>query len=280
MSFRYVPSQFRIPAVPYGFAVPDGYWCGEGTDKGVFAFQGASGWGNYVMTDGSFIPSLKVGSSSLSPVYSSVNGYVHWKGSGSVYYSLAYGWVYMPSTIFPGYDPVEDWESEEGETVWTGDDFYCFSSFPTGEDKTVALEGRGKSYGKTLEMSCTWKRWTSTREFGKYEAAGGASGEKFLGLPRFSGGGEYFVRSYAKTSGHYTYGRIRHVSSKWVIGEIGSDSGWHEGEEPSKEGSVTFRFCRNEGSEAKGSDIAVSLKDYVEGDETAASYLGEAAIWR
>ena len=57
-------------------------------------------------------------------------------------------------------------------------------------------------------------------------------------------------------------------------------AGWHEGEEPKVGGSVTFRFCRNEDSEATGSDITVSYVNHVRGDETTKAYLGEVAIWR
>jgi hypothetical protein len=97
---------------------------------------------------------------------------------------------------------------------------------------------------------------------------------------RFRGGGEYFVRSFAKTNGYFTYGRIRNADGRWVIGEPGSDAGWHEGSEPSREGTVTFRFTKKEGSEAQGKDIAVSLYDHVKGDERSKAYLGEVAIWR
>ena len=132
-------------------------------------------------------------------------------------------------------------------------------------------------------MTAKWKRWTSNNECGVYEAQDGASGEKILGLPRFrSGGYEYFTRSYAKARGHYTYGRIKYSDTygKWVIGEVGSGAGWHEGEEPKVGGSVTFKFCRNEDSEAEGSDITVTYVNHVRGDETTKAYLGEVAIWR
>ena len=132
-------------------------------------------------------------------------------------------------------------------------------------------------------MTAKWKRWKSDSEFGVYEGADGASGEKPLGLPRFRAGGwEYFTRSYAKTKGHYAYGRIKYseTSSKWVVGEVGSGAGWDEGEEPKVGGSVTFKSCKNEDSEAEGSDITVSYVNHVKGDECTKAYLGEMAIWR
>ena len=100
MSFKYAPSMFRIPEVP-NLTPPPGFWYGEGTDAGYFAFSpGSYGWGSYIMTRGDFAYSLKIGGSVLRPVYSSINGYIYWEGSGYVYYTLTYGWVYMPSGFF------------------------------------------------------------------------------------------------------------------------------------------------------------------------------------
>ena len=281
MSFKYAPSMFRIPEVP-NLTPPAGFWYGVDKDAGYFAYKpGDYSWGSYIMTKGEFAYSLKIGNSTLKPVYSSINGYIYWEGNGYVYYTLTYGWVYMPSGVFPGYEPIEDYEWGKEEIIGTGDAFYTFNSFPSGEDDSVSMEGRGSNYDRDpLELKATWARWKSNNEFGKYEAAGDASGDKYLGLPRFRGNGEYFIRSFAKENGYYTYGRIHHSDGKWVIGEVGADSGWHEGDEPDKEGSVTFKFCKPEGSEAKGSNITVSLYDYVKGDQTNASYLGEVAIWR
>ena len=47
-----------------------------------------------------------------------------------------------------------------------------------------------------------------------------------------------------------------------------------------REGADVVRAVPREAREAEGQDINVSLKDYVKGDETAAVFLGEAAIWR
>ena len=203
-----------------------------------------------------------------------------------MYNSLTYGWVYVTGK-FPGYEPIEEnysYDDDTGEYGAEGDAFYSFTSPPYNPDSEVELVGRGSNYGKeSKSMSAKWKRWTSNSECGVYEAEDGASGEKILGLPRFrSGGYEYFTRSYAKTKGHYTYGRIKYSDTygKWVIGEVGSGAGWHEGDEPKVGSSVTFKFCRNEDSEVEGSDITVSYVNHVRGDETTKAYLGEVAIWR
>ena len=280
MSFQYVPSQFRIPEVP-NWTPPNGFWCGLNADAGYFAFNAGYSWGGYVMTRDYLCYSLKIDSSELHPVYSSINGYIYWEGNGYVYYTQTYGWVW--SSLFPGYEPLEETEYDEEKKEWvhTGDAFYTIGSIPYSEDSEQEMTGRGTNYGKEgKKLKCVWKRWASNSEFGKYEPKGDASGDKYLGLPRFTGNGAYYVRSFAKEKGYYKYGEIHHADGKWVIGEIGSDSGWWEGSEPSKEGSVTFKFTVNEGSEAKGQNISVSLKDYVKGDERVAVMLGEAAIWR
>ena len=280
MSFHFVPGQFRIPKTPL-FAPPDGVWRGADADEGLFAFDAGYSWGGRIMSK-ELCYSLSVDGSRLRPVFSSVNGYVHWTGgSGSVYYTQAYGWIYMGG-MFPGYEPVEDYDYKDGEMKWTGDSFYSFTAFPgQGASATLAPRGAIRDSGEEKTLTPVWPRWKAKRgEFGEYAPADGAEGTRWLGLPRFRGGGEFFVRSFAKTDGHFTYGRIRNADGKWVIGEPGSDAGWHEGAEPSLEGAVTFRFTRKEGSEARGLDISVCLYDHVRGDERSRAYLGEVAIWR
>lgn len=280
MSFHYVPGQFRIPKVP-NFTLPDGVWCGADSDAGYYAFDAGYSWGGRIMSK-ELCYSLSIGGSKLSPVFSSINGYIYWSGSGHVYYTQTYGWVYM-SGMFPGYEPVEDYDYDDGEVKWSGDSFYTFYSFPQPGGGTASLTPRGSIHdsGEAKELSVAWPRWTAKRgEFGEYEPKDDAEGTRWLGLPRFRGNGEYFVRSLAKTRGHFTYGRIRYADGKWVIGEPGSDAGWHEGSEPSRDDSVTFRFTKPEGSEAQGSDITVSLYDHIKGDEHGKAYLGEVAIWR
>ena len=280
MSFHYVPGQFRVPKIP-NFTLPDGIWCGADSDAGYYAFDAGYSWGGRIMSR-EMCYSLSVGGSKLSPVFSSINGYIYWSGSGHVYYTQTWGWVYM-SGMFPGYEPVEDYDYDDGERKWTGDSFYTFYSFPQPGGGTATLTPRGsiRESGEAKEMSAIWTRWKAKGgEFGEYEPVDEATGTRWLGLPRFRGNGEYFVRSFAKTKGHFTYGRIHHSDGKWVIGEPGSDAGWHEGAEPKRDGTVTFKFTKNQGSEARGADISVSLYDHVKGDEHGKACLGEAAIWR
>ena len=108
-------------------------------------------------------------------------------------------------------------------------------------------------------------------------------GERVLGVPRFRGSNnEWFTRSYSKTRGRFTYGRVHYDadSGKWVIGTVGADAGWHEGDEPQVGGSVTFKFCRNEDSEVEGSDITLAYYDHIKGDEKYKGFIGEVAVWR
>lgn len=282
MSFQYVPGILRTPKVP-NFTAPSGMWRGTGADEGLFAFEGSGSWGRYLMVKSpDFCPSLLVGGSRYKPVFSDVNGYVYWKGNGYVYRSLEWGWVH--TDLFPGYEPVEtsEYDRDRGETVYGGDAFYTVSSIPTSEGREARMTPRGSLRNKeTKTLTAVWDRWTGEREFGEYAAKGDASGTKVLGLPRFRGNGEYFLRSLKKTDGHFTYGRIHHANGRWVIGDVGSAAGWHEGTEPKADGgAATFRFTAPEGSEAKGSDVSVAFDSYVMGDETDVAYLGEAAVWR
>lgn len=280
MSFQFVPSLFRIPAIP-GFDVAESMWRGKGSDEGFYSFNVPTWGGHLIVRDGNFCFRLQVGNSVFSPVYSDINGYLYWEGSGYIYYSLTHGWVWAKQ--FPGYEPLETHKWEDGQYKWEGDDFYIFSSPPSSPDRTVKMSpaGSNREKGKEQELTAIWPRWVAKNgEFGEYEGTDGESGKKVKGLPRFKGNGEYFLRSLNKENGNFTYGRIRNSGGKWIIGETGSYGGWHEGSEPKVGGSVTFKFVKPEGSDATGSNISVSFDSYVCGDETDAAYLGSVAIWR
>ena len=281
MSYQYVPGLIRLPDVP-NMSLPKGVWRGTGSDDGYFAFEGSWQWGNHlIVKESNLAPSLVLDGREYRPVFTDINGYIYWEGSGYVYYSLEWGWVHC--SLFPGYEPVEtrEYDSEKGEYVYGGDAFYTFGSVPSSEERTERMTPRGSLRNKEVkEIGAKWDRWVCDSEFGEYEAKGGASGTRVMGLPRFRGNGEDFTRSLEKTNFRFTYGRIHYSQGKWVIGEIGSASGWHEGSEPKVGGSVTFKFCAPEGSEAKGYPITVSFVGYVQGDETDTAYLGEVAVWR
>ena len=282
MSFQLVPSLFRIPAVP-NFTPPGAIWRGKGSDEGLFAFSASYSWGGHVIVrHPNFCPSLQIDGSKLTPAFTDINGYVYWEGNGYVYYTLTYGWVWCSE--FPGYEPVENYKFGDEGIEWSGDQFYAIGSIPSGPDGEAQMQPRGSLHesGSAKSLKAIWPRWAAkSGEFGEYEGKDGENGKKVKGLPQFKGAGETFLRSLNKDKGRYTYGRIHYASGKWVIGEVGSAGGWHEGAEPKADGgAVSFRFTKPEGSDAQGSDISVSFDKYVAGDETDTAYLGSAAIWR
>ena len=282
MSFQYVPGLIRIPRIP-NLTPPSGIWRGKDSDSGYFAFQGDWNWGSYLMVrDNKLAPSLLVDGSEYKPVFTDINGYIYWRGSGFIYYSLDWGWIHC--SMYPGYEPVEtsEYDSDKGETVYSGDTFYQINSIPSSETQSARMTPRGSIRNKEVKtLTAKWERWVGSSEFGEYEAKGGESGTRVLGLPRFRGIGEYFLRSVNKERGYFAYGRIHYAGGKWVIGEVGSTNGWYEGSEPKPGGgSVTFKFCVPKGSDVKGTAITVSFDSYVMGEETDTGYLGEVAVWR
>lgn len=284
MSWQYVPGQIRIPKVPF-WEPPDGVWRGVDYDERYFAYRNDYGnFGQFVVVESEeLLPTVMVDGSRMTPVFSDVNGYIYWTGYQNLYYTLTYGWVLCG--LSPGTEPLEEQRTDPqtGERTWEGDSFWVLTGFPYSEDSETQLTARGREKdkeGKKLKLA--WKRWVGNQEFGEYEGKGGASGKKIVGLPQFKGGGETFVRSLEKdNTWHFSYGRIHYASGKWVIGEVGSASGWHEGSEPKAGGgTVNFKFSKPEGSDITGSDITVSFDKYVGGDEKDTAYLGEAAVWR
>ena len=143
----------------------------------------------------------------------------------------------------------------------------------------ASIEGGGAN--KTVYFD--FPRWQSVYrvQLGEYEPKGGVSWKKYFGLPRWrDSSSNYYIRSLEKKNGRFSYGGIRYENGKWLLGELNSPSGWWEGEEPNKEKPVTFQFCKVEDSKITGSSRTLLFYDYVQGDETAAAYLGEVAIWR
>lgn len=282
MGFQCVPSMISIPEIP-SFNTTGDIWRGKGSDEGLISFNSPEWGGHLIVRTSALCYSLVVDGSRLDPVFVDINGFIYWAGNGYVYMTKDSHWVW--SSNFPGYEPIEKRVSTDDGIKWEGDEYYTMSTPPSSPDKTVRMAPRGtaRNKGAEKEVKCIWPRWVAKKgEFGVYESEDGESGTKIKGLPRFSGGGEVFLRSLNKENGYYRYGRIRRVDpgGKWVIGEIGSPGGWHEGSEPNVNGSVNFRFCKNEGSDATGSSISVSFDSYVCGDETDTAYLGSVSIWR
>ena len=283
MSFQYVPTQLRSPAIP-GWSFQHGFWRGTGTDSGLLAFNtNNSNLGYYVITQNLWTYRLKIDNVVYSPVFNDVNGYIYWKsGSNCFYYSRSYGWILH--NRFPGYEPKENYNSESKE--YEGDAFHA-GSVPSARDGGYSyLQPRGTNRnggGANKTVYFDFPRWQSVYrvQLGEYEPKGGVSGKKYFGLPRWrDSSSNYYIRSLEKKNGRFSYGGIRYENGKWLLGELNSPSGWWEGEEPNKEKAVTFQFCKPEDSEITGSNRTLSFYDYVQGDETGVAYLGEVAIWR
>lgn len=284
MSFCYNPTYFRLPRYPnVSNSSINGFWSGKGTDNGYLVYLWNS---RYVMTSGLFGSQLKIGSTVYTPSHFEVNGYVFYTGgSNYFYYSRKYS-AWVLHSKFPGYEPQEVYDNNK--QVWTGDAFYSGSVPSSSDSATANLSPRGTNRnggGSAQTVTYYFPRWekgtaTSTVT-GEYLPKETNTGSKYFGLPRWRDNrGSYYIRSLVKTGSYYTYGTIRNVSGKWLIGEVGGASGWHEGSEPSKTGSVAFYFKRNEGSTVTGYDLTLTLYDYVIGEERSAAYLGEVAIWR
>lgn len=279
MSFIRADINLRTPTIP-GMNIEPLVYFGNGADKGFIVFSpGNSDFGQVIMTEGVWAYSLKVGGSEFQPVFDDINGYIYWKnGSSYVYYSRSYGWVKCNN--FPGYDPVELYDSETRE--YTGDSFYAgyLPSVAVGETSSLYPRGSERDSGSSIEIEIVFPRWVCQDGiFGEYEGEDGVSGTKLLGLPAFDCDGTILVRSINKINGYYSYGDIHYDSGKWLIGDMNSAGGWWEGNEPKVGTSVTFKFCKPKDSEVSGSDKTVRFVEYVEGDNSQEAYYGDVAKW-
>ncbi len=267
MSFYYSPTRLihlDIPNIEL-----QGLWIGEGEDDGFILLKTGD---NYVITANSFAYILKVDGRFHYPVFSSeVGGAITWQSS---YYSTyivkntgsADIWYYGTSLTVSSY----------GGNFWTGE-------IPTENSPSeftpigVALED-GES---SVTIEYYWTRWQSKTFLGEYEPLDGATGTKIVGTPQWvDDSGTYYTRSSLKVDGNYTYGTIKFVDDKWIMGNIGDNQGWHEGLEPSTSSSVIFYFKKNDGSSASGTDKIVTFNKYIMGSNKKTAYIGEAALWR
>ena len=180
MSFQYVPTQLRSPAIP-GWSFQHGFWRGTGTDSGLLAFNtNNSNLGYYVITQNLWTYRLKIDNAVYSPVFNDVNGYIYWKYSSSFfYYSRSYGWILH--NRFPGYEPKENYNSESKE--YEGDAFHA-GSVPSARDGGYSyLQPRGTNRnggGANKTAYFDFPRWQSVtrNQFGVYEPKGGVSGRR------------------------------------------------------------------------------------------------------
>lgn len=275
MSFIYHPSKIVYPKIPS--LSPDDLWFGSGADAGLIAFAtGTSTIGRRVITAGDICYRFSVsGWNDFAPVYGSCNDYIFWYSSSGywLYYIAENPGRWIIHNKFPGYIPVA-----------TVDGWYEAQTLPFGDGATTAFAVKGKQIGEGKTVQFSFPRWFRATPFGRYGAAGGKSGEKALGLPRWQDGdGTYYVRSFSKSAGRFSYEAIRYdvAAAAWVIGTPGSADGWFVGSEPVVSGSVVFYFMLPEGSEAeRKADLTISFVDYIAGNQVTTVWMGESAIWR
>lgn len=233
------------------------------------------------------------GSGQYIPTYKSFNGYSSYVlDSNVLWYDLIYGWVITTTT--PGVSPIEYWKPVDPVNDPDGAGSYQGTAFYTGTPPALGgsatFQARGSLRGTTkdaysgtpITITTQYQRWESATLYGEYTAAGGASGTKYCGLPQWTDGDDNtYIRSISKTDGKYSYGNIKYdiTSLKWLIGTYGSASGWYEGSEPSKTGSVTFTFTVPEGSELTGTNKTISFDEYVKGENTQTVLITEVSRW-
>lgn len=215
-----------------------------------------------------------------------VNGFPAWKGSTYCLFYGAYktatgfseGWIILPQAkmgFIPYVDSVDyDWWLYGGQGP-----------------HAATFDAKGTASAGVTTDTDNWPHWESDTMYGVYEAVNGASGTKIVGIPQYKdGNGVVYNRSLMQTgtsvNHHYSYGSAiwNNTFSGWVIGELGSASGWWQSAvEPNTSGATTFVFAVPEGSEVTGSNLVLTFYGYVEGTETPSTrtlLLGEAAIWR
>ncbi len=280
MSFVLNPTTLKMPWMP-GMSIQN-LWTGIDGDQNRFAYHASfQSFKSYVITENFIGYLLKISNVLFQAVFNDINGTVYWTdGYEKIYCSKSWDWVI--TTRGPGEEPVEYYDSVE--KAYVGDRFWSGTLPDTRDGAKAVFQPRGsiRNSGNTRTVEFWMPRWVSQTQFGIYKPGNSSvTGQRHMGIPRFiDNNGTVYIRSFARNDGAYTYGAIHRTGDKWLIGQEGSSSGWFEGEEPNVQGTVTFRFCKNEDSDLARADLSVSLKDFIQGDERFTTYLGEFAIWR
>ena len=219
-----------------------------------------------------------------------------WSGLYDLFYTNTYGWVLEK---YQNIEPIEySHTDEDGVTTWYENEWWSMESkrdsLPRNPDESAIFIPRGSlkndppsSITLTLhfEVNNLWVKNGGGRDhLGVYYNYADTTNIKVVGIPQFRDGTyKKYLRSFSKGSNDkYTYGDIYFddTSQKWVIGTVGDENGWWEGEEPSFSESVTFAFTTNLGSTIVKPDINITFDECVNNATTETTYLYEADIWR
>ncbi len=280
MSWLKIPTSFISPVdTPVSGHSLSVIYKGIDADAGTYRFYGNGlVWfcdlPYFVIAD-DFCFHIKFSGKEFIPIYEDVNNRIYFRYytgmTGSyeyIWYSgPVFGWIYGKS---PGVYPTERYNEDTEE--WEGDFFYTVNfatSFTFTDDMTVILTPRGsiKETGTEITATLSWTRWQQPIHLsvGEYVAKGDAKGIRYFGNPYWTNGsGNFYYRSVSKTDGYFTYSSIHYDSDheKWIIGTFGAETGWYEGEEPSKTESVVFTRTYPEGIEGTSGTITITFSGY------------------
>ena len=251
--------------------------------SGVFADEGlvvyyAAPLGMWVMINAGLQPYpwdcvINFDGSPFSPI-PSILGNPAWLGAEGI---MCYSFISGNYQIVPN-----DWAAAianppENVSWWS-----CPGSAHSG-----TWTGHGTATGTKTSDVTTWARWQCASPVGVYEPAGGATGNRVVGTPKFiDGAGKTYTKIIHTESVYFpppfNYGDAKYVvGTGWVIGSINDATGWWVSTtEPSVLSPTTFTFTKPSGSEITGSNIVLTFLEYILGNQTKTLLLGEAAIWR
>jgi len=271
MSFISMGTPRLVAQNPSG-EITSGYWVGKGGDAGYYVYQFDGKW---VMST-LFGPGWKDDAGDVfSPNYAIVNGQVFFESDGYyLFYDLAFGWIIKPN-LAPGYEKFACSDESDASTGhYQGAEFWS-GELADGEIFNERGYERGSVQGlyagSQITLSAYFPRFESDSQFGEYLAAGGESGSRFFGVPRWINGSAKYERSATKTDGRYSYGSIRWIDAAGVyaLGSYGSSKGWLQSASAPEPGSDwTLSFAAPDDSDATGSSVLLSWDAWAEGSET------------
>lgn len=298
MAWVVYPGNLIFPPV-FSVLANSKIYYGVGIDKNLFCFTSLLFNGQWVIyrTIGHDYLITRDGYTGILTLMSDPYNYESWWYGLYCLIKSNSGWVLANST---GYEPYEFSRTEGGVTVWYGNSWYSLDS---ETDLSTTINGiktfipRGNlknSNPSPIKLQIyhypdqLWIKYGGGKShlgvYYRQDNPGNISFAKVVGVPLFKDdSGKEYLRSFKKNNdGKYIYGDIHfdENNQKWIIGTIGDEEGWWEGEEPQFFESITFYFTVNNGAEIKKSNIIISFDECIDIDYEETGYVFEANIWR
>lgn len=243
-------------------------------------------------------PVVKIGDRMLSLQPYLYNDEPVWSGWGTLFNSVANGWIYYPGTL---YEPKAE-KDLDGET-WIGDGWWAAGK-PSGQYPEIVCEPKGTYLNEgeaetPLTLLWWWPRWewekagSSRAPWGTYVAKDGAEAicaRRILGSQQYRDNKrKYWTLAQDRLSLSCTDGRIIRYNDSdrvWVLGVRGVGKWWESASGPDRESGMRLDPWKHDAEadddvpDPDAEPVELSFDRFVASEGKDRIYMAEVALWR